>query len=92
MTSILERRLIALTSRTGEPVGSFGTDGVVDMIAPYHSAPTVYKNLLILGTNGSPGGVRAFDARSGSNPAPRMMSTASIRRRGSSSTTSTTGR
>jgi glucose dehydrogenase len=60
-----ERRLIALTSRTGEPVGSFGTDGVVDMIAPYHSAPTVYKNLLILGTNGSPGGVRAFDARSG---------------------------
>ena len=60
-----ERRLIALTSRAGEPVGSFGTDGVVDMIAPYHSAPTVYKNLLILGTNGLPGGVRAFDARSG---------------------------
>jgi glucose dehydrogenase len=60
-----ERRLIALTARTGVPVGSFGADGVVDMVAPYHSAPTVYKNLLILGTNGSPGGVRAFDARSG---------------------------
>ena len=29
-----ERRLIALTARTGEPVGSFGTDGVVDMSRP----------------------------------------------------------
>jgi quinoprotein glucose dehydrogenase len=32
---------------------------------PYNSAATVYKNLLILGTNGSPGSVRAFDARTG---------------------------
>ena len=44
---------------------AFGKDGEVDMVAPYNSAPTVYKNLLILGTNGSPGGVRAFDARTG---------------------------
>ena len=35
------------------------------MVAPYNSAPTLYKNLLIVGTNGSPGGVRAFDARTG---------------------------
>ena len=34
----------------------------------------------------------AFDAQSGSNPASRIMSTASIRIRGSSSTASTTGR
>src|SRR5439155_24817284 len=60
-----ERRLIALTARTGEPVSSFGKDGEGDMIAPYNSAPTVFNDLLILGTNGSPGGVRAFDARSG---------------------------
>jgi quinoprotein glucose dehydrogenase len=60
-----ERRLIALDTRTGSPVGSFGNDGEIDMVAPYHSAPTVYRNLLIVGTNGSPGGVRAFDARTG---------------------------
>jgi quinoprotein glucose dehydrogenase len=61
-----ERRLIALATRTGEPVRSFGKEGEVDMVAPYNSAPTVYKDLLIVGTNGPPGGVRAFDARSGS--------------------------
>jgi glucose dehydrogenase len=61
-----ERRLIALAARTGEPVAGFGKEGEVDMIAPYNSAPTVYKDLLIVGTNGSPGGVRAFDARGGS--------------------------
>jgi glucose dehydrogenase len=60
-----ERRLIALDARSGAVVSAFGTDGEVDMVAPYNSAPTVYKNLLILGTNGSPGGVRAFDARTG---------------------------
>jgi quinoprotein glucose dehydrogenase len=61
-----ERRLIAIAARTGEPIRTFGKDGEVDMVAPYNSAPTVYKDLLIVGTNGSPGGVRAFDARSGS--------------------------
>jgi quinoprotein glucose dehydrogenase len=60
-----DRRLIALTAATGEPVVAFGNAGETDMIAPYNSAPTVYKDLLIVGTNGSPGGVRAFDARSG---------------------------
>jgi quinoprotein glucose dehydrogenase len=60
-----ERRLTALDARSGEPIPEFGTAGEVDMVAPYNSAPTVYKNLLILGTNGSPGGVRAFDARTG---------------------------
>ena len=60
-----DRRLIALTAATGEPAVAFGNAGETDMIAPYNSAPTVYKDLLIVGTNGSPGGVRAFDARSG---------------------------
>jgi glucose dehydrogenase len=60
-----ERRLIAVSARSGEPASAFGTAGEADMVVPYHSAPTVYKNLLIVGTNGSPGGVRAFDARSG---------------------------
>jgi quinoprotein glucose dehydrogenase len=63
-----ERRLIGLNARTGEPAAGFGHGGDVgeiDMVAPYNSAATLYKNLLIVGTNGSPGGVRAFDARTG---------------------------
>jgi quinoprotein glucose dehydrogenase len=60
-----ERRLIALDARAGRPAAAFGTAGEIDMTAPYYSAPTVYRNLLIAGTNGSPGGVRAFDARTG---------------------------
>jgi quinoprotein glucose dehydrogenase len=60
-----ERRLIALNASTGESATAFGNGGEIDMVAPYNSAPTLYKNLLIVGTNGSPGGVRAFDARNG---------------------------
>ena len=60
-----ERRLIALNASTGEAATAFGNGGEIDMVAPYNSAPTLYKNLLIVGTNGSPGGVRAFDARNG---------------------------
>ncbi len=60
-----ERRLIALDAGTGLVDQAFGGAGEIDMVAPYHSAPTLYRNLLILGTNGAPGGVRAFDARTG---------------------------
>jgi quinoprotein glucose dehydrogenase len=60
-----ERRLIALDAVTGLVDRGFGGSGEIDMVAPYHSAPTTYKHLLILGTNGAPGGVRAFDARTG---------------------------
>ena len=60
-----ERRLIALNAATGKPATAFGKNGEIDMGAPYNSAPTRYRNLLIVGTNGSPGGVRAFDARTG---------------------------
>ena len=54
-------RLISLDAETGEPVASFGTNGVVDTsrdlswaIDPSHfeinAAPTVYKDLVILGS------------------------------------------
>ena len=59
------QRLIALNAYTGESVSAFGTEGEIDMVVPYDSAPTVYKNFLIVGTNGNPGGTRAFDARTG---------------------------
>ncbi len=53
-------RLIALDARTGEPVSSFGRNGIVDLttglrrpVNPRHytntSPPVVYRNLVILG-------------------------------------------
>jgi quinoprotein glucose dehydrogenase len=66
------RRLIALNATTGESVQGFGTNGEVDMVVPYNSTPTVFKNLLFIGANvgeqpatGPPGNTRAYDARTG---------------------------
>jgi quinoprotein glucose dehydrogenase len=59
------QRLIAVNAYTGEAVSAFGKDGEIDMVVPYDSAPLVYKNLLLAGTNGNPGATRAFDARTG---------------------------
>jgi len=36
------------------------------MPAPYHSAPLIYRNLLIVGSDGPPAGVRAIDTGTGS--------------------------
>ena len=59
-------RLIGLNADSGEKVAE------ADMVVPYSSVPTVYKNLLIVGANvperqqtGRPGNTRAFDARTG---------------------------
>jgi quinoprotein glucose dehydrogenase len=54
-------KLIALFAKTGEPVKSFGTDGVIDMKTPeamngqvgllgMTSPPIIYKNLVITGS------------------------------------------
>ena len=66
------RRLIALNATTGESVQGFGTNGEVDIVVPYNSPPTVFKNLLFIGANvgeqpatGPPGNTRAYDARTG---------------------------
>jgi len=60
------RRLIGLNSDSGEKIGE------IDMVIPYNSVPTVYKNLLIVGANvperqtaGQPGNTRAFDVITG---------------------------
>ncbi len=53
------RRLIALSPTTGDTFTKI-------MPAQYNSAPLVYGNLLIVGSDGPPGSVRAFDARTGS--------------------------
>ena len=64
------RRLVGLNADSGEMVSD------VDMVVPYNSVPTVYKNLLIVGANvgeqqsanpaqNPPGNTRAFDAITG---------------------------
>src|SRR5437879_11609256 len=65
-------KLMALNAKTGRLVPGFGNEGVVDMGVPYNSAPTVYKNLLLVGANvqeqpaaGPPGNSRAYAARTG---------------------------
>src|SRR5215470_10995902 len=57
------QKLVAINAYTGEAVSAFGKNGEVDMVIAYESAPAVFKNLLLVGTNGNPGGTRAFDAR-----------------------------
>ena len=59
------RRLIALEAEIGRRAEGFGTNGEVDMGQVYTSAPTLYRGMLLVGTNGAPGAVRAFDARTG---------------------------
>ena len=59
------RRLIALDAETGKPAAGFGADGVLDIERAYNGTVTVYRDLLLVGTNAAPGAVRAFDARTG---------------------------
>jgi quinoprotein glucose dehydrogenase len=65
------QRLIALNAATGDLSSGFGKDGVVDTVVPYNSAPTIFKNVVIIGANvnevpiGPPGDTRAYDARTG---------------------------
>ena len=58
-------RLFALGAPTGEALTAFGENGSVDISRPYNGAPTIYQDLVILGTSAAPGAVRAFDARTG---------------------------
>lgn len=65
------RRLIALDAKTGAPVRAFGKDGEVDLVVPFNSVPLIHKNVIVVGANSSPNGVRtpgnprAYDARTG---------------------------
>ncbi len=65
------RNLIALNAKTGNIDPGFGNEGEVDMVVPYNSPPTVFKNVLIVGANvgelpvGPAGDSRGYDARTG---------------------------
>ncbi|MBI4264255.1 MAG: PQQ-binding-like beta-propeller repeat protein [Acidobacteria bacterium] len=58
-------RLFALNAATGQLVAEFGSAGTVDIGQTYNGAPTVYRNLVLVGTNAAPGAVRGFDVRTG---------------------------
>ena len=65
------RRLIALDATTGQPIAGFGSGGEVELEVPYNSVPLVYQNVIVVGANNPPGGVRvpgnarAYDVRTG---------------------------
>jgi len=65
------QRLIALDAQTGAPVDAFGKQGEVDTVVPYNSAPTIFRDIVMIGANvneipiGPPGDTRAYDARTG---------------------------
>lgn len=59
------RRLIALEADSGETASGFGDGGTVQMPAWFQGAPLRYGNLLMVGSNSPPGGVRAFNAVDG---------------------------
>ncbi len=65
-------RMIALNAKTGKVDPGFGKEGEVDLVVPYNSPPTIFKNLLFVGANvgeqpanGPPGNTRAYDVRTG---------------------------
>jgi glucose dehydrogenase len=45
------RKMVALNARTGKVDPGFGREGEVPLTVPYDGAPTIYKNLLLIGTN-----------------------------------------
>jgi glucose dehydrogenase len=59
------RALVALDAATGQKALEFGNAGEAPMPSAYTGAPTLFEDLVIVGSNGPPGGVRAYDARSG---------------------------
>jgi quinoprotein glucose dehydrogenase len=65
-------RMVALNAGTGKIDPGFGKEGVVDLVVPYNSPPTVYKNTLLVGANvpeqpakGAAGNTRAYSAKTG---------------------------
>ena len=72
-------RLVALDAATGDPILSFGGDGMVDLVSGevgIHSTPLVARDLVVVGSsmnegmtvethNNTKGVVRAYDVRTG---------------------------
>jgi quinoprotein glucose dehydrogenase len=65
------RRLMSLDAATGKPSEGFGTNGEVDTVVGYGAAPTIFKNVVMIGASvnevpiGPPGDTRAYNAVTG---------------------------
>lgn len=58
--------LLAFDARTGAPAEQFGGGrGEIRMPVRYNAAPTLFEDLLIVGSNSPPGSVHAYDVRTG---------------------------
>lgn len=62
---VVARKLLALDAATGQRARAFGTSGEVELAAGYDGAPTLFEDRVIVGSQSRPGGLEAFDARSG---------------------------
>ena len=62
---IVGRRLVALDAVSGRKLQTFGVGGEVELPVTYHAAPLLFEDRLIVGSTTGPGGVRAYDVRSG---------------------------
>src|SRR5262245_32561899 len=45
------RKLVALNAVTGEPSSGFGNNGEIELKIPYDGAPTIFKNVILMGSN-----------------------------------------
>jgi glucose dehydrogenase len=45
------RKMMALNAKTGKVDPGFGKEGSVELTVPYDGAPTIFKNMLLIGTN-----------------------------------------
>jgi quinoprotein glucose dehydrogenase len=45
------RKMAAINAVTGEPSTGFGNNGEIEMKIPYDGAPTIYKNVILMGSN-----------------------------------------
>ena len=45
------RKMMAINAVTGEPSTGFGNNGEIEMKIPYDGAPTIYKNVILMGSN-----------------------------------------
>ena len=66
------QKMIALGAKSGKLDPGFGKEGEVDLVVPYNSPPTLYRNVLLVGANvpeqpdkGPAGNTRAYDVRTG---------------------------
>ena len=41
----------AINALTGEPSTGFGNNGEIELKIPYDGAPTIYKNVILMGSN-----------------------------------------